>query len=170
MTKGSPSDAEYDRIAKSVTKDMQSYQSKDVAKLFGTDYKNQMHNEIAVAVKNGLLNRRNKKGEPYNAGNLDRSPLIKHYDKLIPSIQQKLIADKKVIHYTYNGKEIYRNNAPWSKEEIARLNELYGQHSQDKQVAGALGRSVESVVRKRQKLGIKENVRTMEGFRSMFGE
>lgn len=133
--------------------------SKDSSRYFGSEANNNLHNDAR-----DYLMRQGKKGD------LNSYSLVKNYSKYREGLQAKLIADKKVIHYTYNGKEIYRNNAPWSKDEIAKLNELYGKHQADKQVAQALGRSTKSVVRKRQKLGIKENVRTMEGFRSMFGE
>ena len=144
---------------KYLSKDLENL-NKDGARYFNeSEGRRQLHNDIRE-----VLNRKNRKGD------INKNSLVTHSDLLLNGVQKKLLADKKVIHYSYNGKDIYRNNVPWTKEELSKINELYGNHQTDKQVASALGRSTESVKRKRQKLGIKENIKTMEGFRSMFGE
>lgn len=156
----SPTDEQWREIGdKYLTKDLVNY-SKDSARYFNAEEgRRQLHNDIRQ-----VLMRKGRKGD------INRNSLVTHSDLLMRGVQQKLIADKKVIHYTYNGKEIYRNNVPWSKDEIADLRGLAEQHKTDKQSSEVLGRSEESVKRKRQKMGISEEVRVNEGFRSMFGQ
>jgi hypothetical protein len=134
---------DWEQIAeKYVAPDLEN-NTKDLGRYFGPNAKNNLHNDVF----NSLKDKRKK-------GDLHRYALVKNYSKLLPGIQKRLIADKKIIQYQHNGKTIYRNNVPWSNEETQRLRELSSMKQSNETIAKTLGRSKKSVIRKRQHLKI----------------
>lgn len=152
----SPTDEDYERIASKIVEDLPSYSTKDPAKLLGSDGKNQIHNQVTSTLRKQLEQKRTKKGKPYKIGDIHRYALVKHYKKLIPGIQNKLIDQKKVVPYTFNGEVKYRNaTSKWTPEEDSKIKESY-QSKTDEQLAEELGRSKSSVKRHRERLGLKK--------------
>jgi hypothetical protein len=152
----SPTDEDYKRIASKIAEDLPSYSTKDPASFFGSDAKNRLHNEVTEALKKQLSQKRTKAGKPYKIGDIHRYALVKHYNKLLPGLQDKLIDQGKVIPYTFNGQVKYRNaSSKWTPEEDTVIKASYNDKS-DKAIAKELGRSMHSVKRRREKLGFRK--------------
>lgn len=118
--------------------------NKDYSRYFGPDAKNNIHNDLFNS-----LHKKNKKGD------LHKYSIIQHSSEVLPGIQKKLLDEGLVVHYTLNGRDVYRGNADWTADDIAKLRQLAEQGRSDRSIATEIGRSKTSVKRKRQKLHIR---------------
>jgi len=116
-----------------VAQDIESM-TKDYSKYFGSDAKNQMHNDITR-----ILQLKHKKGD------LHKYSIVQHYNDLLKGVQKRLIEDRKVIVYNRNGKEIYRAKPiKWNDVELQQLREVKSR-KEIRDIAKRLGRSNKSV-------------------------
>ncbi|MHB1764740.1 MAG: hypothetical protein ACYCS1_04275 [Gammaproteobacteria bacterium] len=122
--------------------------TKDYNEYFGIDAKKNIHNTAFNMLQNNAYIQKRKKI------NLRRQGMVIHSDKMLPFIQKKLLEQHKVVKYTIDGKEVYRNNVPWTADEEATLKTLRGKGESYKVIARTLRRSRRSVADKGLKLGL----------------